>query len=224
MMEEFEYLINICDLHADPLRAKGMKAYMKDRAEYFGISSPLRKELIKTFKTEFKLSNDSKLWDLVELLWKDEHREMQYIALDILRPFTKKMNCEQIPILENMIVTKSWWDTVDSIAPNLVGLIFKANLPCRDQYVYKWIDSDNMWLQRSAIIFQLKYGKDTDVDLLLEAILKHDDSKEFFIRKAQGWALRQYSKIDPELVRQFIEANPQLSGLMKREALRLIGG
>ncbi|MFN8339834.1 MAG: DNA alkylation repair protein [Saprospiraceae bacterium] len=114
------------------------------------------------------------------------------------------------------------WDSVDGIAPHLVGAVFNKNKNEILHWIQKWMNSDNIWLQRSAIIFQLKYGKATDWDLLCTAILRHDASTEFFVRKAQGWALRQYSKYEPQLVLSFVQANPQLSGLTKREALRKI--
>ena len=219
---KYNAIITLCEKHKNPNYAIAMKAYMKNKFEFFGINSPLRKELVKAIKKEFTFTIDDALWPLIDNLWHAEQRELQYIALDILNPLASKMNADNLPALEKMIVTKSWWDTVDMIAPSLIGKVFLKDSSCRDSYVYKWMDSENIWLQRSAIIFQLKYGKNTDVDLLAEAILKNDLSKEFFVRKAQGWALRQYSKHNPVFVRQFVEANPQLSGLTQREALRAI--
>ena len=140
---------------------------------------------------------DESLWILIDKLWQAEQRELQYLALDILSPLASKFPEGHVTKLEKMIITKSWWDTVDMITRNLIGKIFLKNQTCRNSYVYKWMDSDNMWLQRSAIIFQLKYRQETDINLRSEAILKNDVSKEFFVRKAQGWALRQYSKYDP---------------------------
>ena len=139
-----------------------------------------------------------------------------------MTPLAKKMDCTNVPILEQLILTKSWWDTVDGLAPNIAGAIFKKDINCRNNYVYRWMESKNIWLQRSSVIFQLKYKKETDWDMLCEAILKHDTSSEFFVRKAQGWALRDYSSIQPQAVISFVEANPQLSGLTKKEALRKI--
>ncbi|MGB4839661.1 MAG: DNA alkylation repair protein [Saprospiraceae bacterium] len=221
-MELYNLINNLCLEHADSARASGMKAYMKNQFEFFGIPSSQRKLLVKDLKQQVMTLSDDRLWELVGVLWSNPHREMQYIALDIIRPMSKGMNCTHLPVLEKMIMTKSWWDTVDSIVPNIVGDIFRSDTNCRDQYVYKWMDSPNIWLKRASIIFQLRYQKETDWNLLCEAILRNDTSKEFFVRKGQGWALRQYSKYNPLAVRQFVEANPQLSGLTKMEALRKI--
>ena len=217
---KYNAITSLCEQNADLHRAAAMKAYMKNHFEFYGINSPLRKEMVKDIKKRFSFKNEDALWALVDKLWHSDQRELQYIALDILAPLASKLNKENIPTLEHMILTKSWWDTVDMIAPNLIGKIFMSDTASRDIYVYKWMDSDNIWLQRSAIIFQLKYGLKTNIDLLSEAILKNDVSKEFFVRKAQGWALRQYGKYNPSFVYDFVQANPQLSGLTQKEALR----
>lgn len=218
--EIYAFIISLCEKNADTNRAPAMKAYMKNQFEFYGINSPLRKELVKDIKKKFTFTNDDTFWMLIDELWKSDQRELQYIALDLLATLSSKLTKENIPALERMILTKSWWDTVDMITPNLIGKIFMNDNASRDNYVYKWMDSDNIWLQRSAIIFQLKYGMKTDIDLLYEAILKNDVSKEFFVRKAQGWALRQYGKYNPTFVYNFVQANPQLSGLTQKEALR----
>lgn len=219
-MDVYEYIKHLAPVYAEPERADGMKAYMKGQFEYYGISSPSRKLLLAELKKTYKPVLNEETWQLAGRLWEDPHREMQYVALEILRPLARKMDCSHMPILESMILTKSWWDTVDGVAPDLVGSIFSRDKACRDRYVYRWMEKPNIWLKRSAIIFQLRYGRNTDFDLLSEAILKNDTSAEFFVRKAQGWALRQYAKFEPIRVRQFVEANPQLSGLTKREALK----
>ncbi|MBK9733527.1 MAG: DNA alkylation repair protein [Saprospiraceae bacterium] len=221
-MDIFDFITSQCHIHANSINAKGMKAYMKGQFDYFGINAPLRKEIVKDIRKKYRLQYDETIWVLIDLLWNSDQREMQYIALDLLVPFAKKMTCKCLPILEQMIITKSWWDTVDNIAPNIVGVIFKNDHNCRNLYVAKWTESDNIWLQRSAILFQLKYRLETDQNLLMETILKQENSKSFFVRKAQGWALRQYSNFNPNFVSAFIEANPELSGLTKREAMRLI--
>lgn len=219
-MDLFEYINKLVPSYAEPERADAMKAYMKGQFEYYGISSPSRKLMMAEIKKAYKPGLNAETWHLVSRLWDDPHREMQYIALEILRPLAKKMDCSHISTLENMIMTKSWWDTVDGIAPDLVGSVFSRDKACRDRCVYRWMDDDNIWLKRSSIIFQLRYGKETDFDIMCEAILKNDLSKEFFVRKAQGWALRQYAKFEPGRVKQFVDANPQLSGLTKKEALK----
>lgn len=222
MMDWFEEINEQCSKLKDSIKAVGMKAYMKHQFEFLGISGPERKALVKAFKSGKKLFPDVKFWGFIDQLWQSPFREHQYIAIDVMTPLAKKMDCSHLPILESLILNKSWWDTVDGLAPNIVGEIFKKDHECRNQFVYKWMDSTNIWLQRSSIIFQLRYKKETDWDLLCQTILKNDTSKEFFVRKAQGWALRDFSSIDPHAVINFVEANPQLSGLTKKEALRKI--
>nr|HMU04795.1 DNA alkylation repair protein [Saprospiraceae bacterium] len=218
--ETYAFIISLCEQNADPHRAPAMKAYMKNHFAFYGINSPLRKEMVKDIKKKYTFKNDDLFWKLIDHLWQSDERELQYIALDLLASSASKLTKENIPTLEKMILIKSWWDTVDMIAPNLIGKIFIKDTTSRDNYIYNWIDSDNIWLQRSTIIFQLKYGMKTDIDLLSEAILKNDVSKEFFVRKAQGWALRQYGKYNPSFVYNFVQSNPQLSGLTQKEALR----
>ncbi|HMR87896.1 MAG TPA: DNA alkylation repair protein [Saprospiraceae bacterium] len=218
--EIYTFIISLCEKNADANRAPAMKAYMKNHFEFYGINSPLRKEMVKDIKKKYTFKNDDLFWKLIDHLWQSDERELQYIALDLLASSASKLTKENIPTLEKMILIKSWWDTVDMIAPNLIGKIFIKDTTSRDNYIYNWIDSDNIWLQRSTIIFQLKYGMKTDIDLLSEAILKNDMSKEFFVRKAQGWALRQYGKYNPSFVYNFVQSNPQLSGLTQKEALR----
>lgn len=221
-MDWFIEIENLSLPFANPDKAIGMKAYMKNQFEFLGISSPDRKILIKKFKEGKKIYPDEDFWKFILTLWGSPFREYQYMAIDLMAPLAGKMNCSHLPVLESLILSKSWWDTVDGLAPNIVGEIFRKDKKCRDFYVYKWMDSTNIWLQRSSIIFQLKYKLHTDWDLLCEAILRHDRSTEFFVRKAQGWALRDYSSIQPQAVRSFVENNPQLSGLTKKEALRKI--
>lgn len=218
----FQSIQEWCAQHANPTSASAMKAYMKNHFDFYGINAPSRKVFVSKLKKECSKSIIPTLPELSMWLWQDDHRECQYIALDLWAAYIKHYGPDILPTLETMILTKSWWDTVDGIAPALVGNILKRYPETRNAYIYKWAESSNLWLQRSAIIFQLKYGKDTDWDLLCETILLHDQSKEFFVRKAQGWALRQYSRYAPEKVHQFIDANPQLSGLTKKEALKLI--
>ena len=220
-MKPFDYVIQQCLIHANEKEAPLMKAYMKNKFDFFGIKAPFRKVIVKSLKDLYGLKiPDSSFWELIYELWANNHRECQYIAIDLLQPIAKKLTPDHLSILENMIKTKSWWDTVDVIAPALVGEILKKHPEYKIKYIYRWMNEKNVWLQRSSIIFQLKYGSSTDWDLLTESILKNDTSKEFFIRKAQGWALRQYSKYEPVKVKDFVEANPQLSNLTKKEALR----
>jgi 3-methyladenine DNA glycosylase AlkD len=206
----------------NPMRAQGMKAYMKDHFEFYGVGAQERKAIVSQVKKEFKINTREIAMPLMEKLWAHPMREMQYCAIDIMSNNAKKLITEDIPALEKAMITKSWWDTVDHIAPNFIGILWQNHPESREAYIEKWMNSENMWLNRAAIIHQLRYKKSVNIDYLAATILKHEHSKEFFIRKAQGWALREYSKVNPVWVSDFLEANPQLSGLTHREASKYL--
>jgi len=196
-----------------------MAKYMKDHFDYFGIQAPIRKEITRKFLKENPLPKGKELMIIAKKMWKLPQREYQYIAMDFLIRKSRYLEVEAIDFLVYLITTKSWWDSVDSIASNLVGTYFELYPQEKRSYTQKWIHSENMWLQRTAIIFQLKYKNNLDEDLLFEHILICAGSKEFFIQKAIGWALRQYAKTQPMAVKRFVENN-ELKSLSKREALK----
>jgi 3-methyladenine DNA glycosylase AlkD len=165
-------------------------------------------------------------WSLIEniahSLWKMDERECQFTAVDLLNRMKRNLGPDQLPLMEYLITTKSWWDTVDGVAGWLVGAILGKHPESIKPTTDSWMESGNIWLQRSCLLFQLNYKKDTDLDLLFGFIERLSDHKSFWIRKAIGWILREYSKTDPETVRHYVDAHPELSGLSKREALKVI--
>lgn len=207
--------------NANPGIASGQKAYMKNKFEFYGINAPLRKELQKPFLLKLHLPAKKDLGKIVKTLWELPQREFQMFAQELAGKYKKELVKEDIKLLQYMITHKSWWDTVDFIAAHLVGAYFKIYPELRQKITDKWLKSGNMWLQRSALLFQLKYKAEVDVDLLSINIKYLLGSKEFFINKAIGWALRQYSKTNPDWVRSFV-SNNNLHPLSRREALRLI--
>ena len=207
--------------HADPVRAVPMKKYMKDKFEYFGISSPDRKVIYREFFKSEGLPRINELDGIVKLLWKKPQREYQYFAMILLQKMEKKFDLGILQLYEYAITEKSWWDTVDFIASNLAGPLLERNRDEIPVITGKWMDSGNMWLQRTALLFQLKYKKETDKELLFSLCEKLSDRKEFFIRKAIGWALREYSKTSPGMVSEFI-FNTKLSPLSVKEGMRII--
>ena len=209
--------------NANSENAFKMKKYMKNKFEFFGINSPLRRDLCREFLRKENLPPFEIIKDVVIELWNKPERELQYFGMELLSKYSKQLKGDDYKLFEFMITTKSWWDSVDFIASNLVGTHFKLFPNLMKPISIEWADSDNMWLQRTAIIFQLKYKGDTDTELLFEFIKLHASSNEFFIRKAIGWALREYSKTNPKLVLEFVQKHDQqLSGLSKREALKII--
>jgi 3-methyladenine DNA glycosylase AlkD len=183
--------------------AKQMRKYMKEKFAFFGINTPKRKEIYKEHKNKYGLIPDSEKYDVVNWCLAAPQREFQYFAMELLGKRQKDVEPKIIDLYEYMIITKSWWDTVDFIAANLVGSYFKQYPENTNQMTAKWMHSDNIWLQRSCLLFQLKYKTNTDAKLLVSFIQPLLSSKEFFIRKAIGWALREYSKTNADFVIQF---------------------
>lgn len=200
--------------------SRPMEAYMKNQFLFLGIRATERKKLVADFLKENGMPVD--LLGLVVELFAEEEREFQYAAIDLLSRYGKKQASEAIEIYEQLVTTKSWWDTVDGLAGTIVSNHFKLYPDLIPIYNEAWINGDNIWLARTAIIFQLKYKEETNVELLFSNCEKWLDSKEFFIQKAIGWALRQYAKIDSEAVRVFVNSHT-LAPLSRREALKHIG-
>jgi 3-methyladenine DNA glycosylase AlkD len=205
--------------HADPSQAGAMSAYMRNQFPYLGIKSDKNGELQKQFFASHGLPALEELDIILRELWNLPEREFQYIAIGLLMKFEKKLPPEFISTMEYLITTKSWWDTVDTIAGHPLGVHFQRYPDVRDSALAVWRRSDNFWLRRSCILFQLGYKKDTDFELMKEIIRENLGSKEFFINKAIGWALRQHTRIDPDGVREFVAATP-LHPLSAREALK----
>jgi len=212
-------LIQLFEENANPVKGRQMRAYMKDQFDYLGIPSPLRRELTKKFFKEYGYPEPEQLEKIVEECWQMQYREYKYFAMELLLKMRKKAGHDAIHLYERLITDQSWWDTIDLIASSLVGYYFQQYPEERIDYIDKWIASGNIWLQRSSILFQLKYKSETDTRLLRSIILKLKDSKEFFVRKAIGWILREYSKTDPVFVVRFVQSH-ELSGLSQREALK----
>ncbi len=204
---------------ADPDNARPMKKYMRDKFIFCGIKTPLRRKLSKEFQKKEKRPHIQDLDYVVKAFWEMPEREFQYFACELVGEYKKEFTPELIDLLEYMVVNKSWWDTVDGIAKHLLGNYLEKFPHGKGEYVDRWLKSNNMWLQRSAILFQLGYKQDTDFELLQHVILQLKNKDEFFIQKAIGWALREYSKVKPDLVEEFI-ANHELSNLSQREGMK----
>lgn len=200
--------------------AAPMEAYMKNNFSFLGIKTTPRrtlfKEIWKHHKEEVKQNAREIAWEL----FSRKEREFHYCGIEILmKELKKKYQKEDIQLIEKMIVTHSWWDSVDTIAKYLLGnylVQFPEEIP---NVINRFSSSENMWLNRSAILFQLDYKAETDSGLLFFICEKHKDSKEFFIQKAIGWALRDYSRFNPKGVTEFA-TKTDLKPLSKREALR----
>ena len=219
-----EQLVDLADEQfrqaADSGKAKEMVAYMKDHFDFYGITSPERKEIMRDVLSTAPRPTEADLIELTRYAWVQPQREWQYLAVDIVRQFIKVCGPDMLAETESLITQKSWWDTVDAIASNIVGPLVKGDLDGR-LLMDEWLDSGNLWLARSALLHQLKYKNDVDAEWLFAACLQHAAHKDFFMRKAIGWSLRQLGRTSPDAVRKFVAENESvLSGLSKREALK----
>lgn len=222
MIEDFiETLIAEFQKNADTKIAIEQKAYMRDQFEYFGIKTPKRREIQKPFLVKQFLPEKREAIQIVKLLWKKPQRDFHYVAQELMLKYSQQIEKEDMAVFESMVTNQSWWDTVDFIATKLMGHYFKKYPEKRKYFVEKWLNSGNIWLQRSALLFQLKYKEELDTQLLSFTINRLLGSKEFFINKAIGWVLRDYSRVNAEWVIEYAHKTP-LSNLSKREALRLI--
>lgn len=220
-MEYSTALIRHFHEHARPDQAPAMKAYMKDQFEFLGIKSPVRTELLRPFFLPSRRPPFKDLPAVVQALWNQPEREFQYAAMELIYLYRKEFDLEIIELFKEMVLAKSWWDTIDFISPKLMGSWFKKYPLEIAHYIPHWNRSGNLWMERSTILFQLKYKKETDTDLLEACMVPHHGSKAFFHRKAIGWALREYSKTNPAWVLDYVQRH-ELSGLSSREALKVI--
>ncbi len=207
--------------YSDSYNAGRMSKYMLNKFEFFGIPSPLRKQLTSSFIAENGLLQPEQLEETVKLIWQMPQRELHYAIMEVASRKVFLNDPKRIGLYEFMITTNSWWDTVDFIASNLVGTWLLRNEEETRNITQQFMISGNMWLQRTALLFQLKYRAKTNHALLFNYILQLKDSKEFFIRKAIGWSLREFSKTDPGKVIEFTDST-DLSPLSRREALKII--
>jgi len=214
LIEKFEALRDTGD-------AAAMKSYMKGQFDYYGIKTPVRRDILGNHIRTYKLPANREFTAVIREAWEWKERELQYCAVEIFYKYLRKNDEVFIDLIEYMVLHKSWWDTVDGIASWLIGTTFKRHpdliVPC----TRKWMDSGNIWLQRSCLLFQLKYRDATDTGLLFGFINELAGDKSFWIRKAIGWVLREYSKTDPETVIGFVNSH-QLSNLSRKEALKVV--
>lgn len=197
------------------------KAYLRNQFDFYGLKTLKRREIQKPFLIKEFLPNKKGLKTLVNLLWEKPQIEYHYFAQELTFKYVKQLEKDDIKLFEYMVTHKSWWDTVDFIAVKLMGAYFKTFPEQKTKYINKWLKSNNIWLQRSALLFQLKYKEEIDSMLLSHSINSLLGSNEFFINKAIGWVLREYSRTNPSWVLNFVNKT-ELNTLSQREALRLI--
>ncbi|WP_042167000.1 DNA alkylation repair protein [Paenibacillus gorillae] len=221
MSEYIEALEQWLRKHANPEQAVPMQAYMRNQFPFLGLKSPERVELVKSFWKEHGVPKGEELLTAAVELWSLPEREFHYTALNLLDKRKKTAEISDIKVLGKLIVEHSWWDTVDILAAHSIGSLLRKYPELVSDYTERWIQSDNMWLRRTALLYQLRYKESTDTERLFRYMESCKHEEEFFIRKAIGWALREYAKSDEEAVVRYVQG-AGLSPLSVKEALKHI--
>ncbi len=209
---------------AVPSDAVPMAAYMKTDQPFFGVKKPARVPVYRAMKRDFAPPDREAYEAAVVALWREPEREMRYAAIEFATQHRGFVVPASMRLYEALIRDGAWWDLVDPIASHLVGGVWARWREETGPRMDRWIDDDDLWIRRTAIIGQLRHKADTDADRLFAYCLRRAHEREFFIRKAIGWALRQYAKTDPEVVTAFLVAHrDRLSGLSFREASKHLG-
>ncbi len=206
---------------ADPEAAAAMAAYLKTDMPFYGVKTPERKPIFKAMLARFPVRSRAEYTEGVLALWERPHREEKYLAIGLAGAYPQYITIGSVPLYKRMIVEGAWWDLVDGVAADLIGRVLLDDRDRASVILDRWIDDPDMWLRRTAIIAQLRHKSATDEERLFRYCLSSAGEKEFFIRKAIGWALREYAKSAPGAVRSFVLANREVwSGLTYREATK----
>ncbi|MGB2147143.1 MAG: DNA alkylation repair protein [Vibrio toranzoniae] len=200
-------------------KAPQMQAYMRHRFQFYGIQATQRREVLKPLFAKEQLPNIDDLPRIIRELWLLPEREFQMVAVDLLIKRKKQLPETFLAEVEWLIITKSWWDTVDLLASHIVAALHINHTAQTQDYISRWRVSDNIWLRRSALLYQLKFKQQTNESLLFEVIKENQADEEFFIQKAIGWALREFSKTNANSVESFIDQQ-NIQGLARREGLK----
>lgn len=209
---------------ADPDKAQQMAAYMKTDMPFYGVQKPGRTEVFRALKRDFVPANRDQYQALITTLWELPHREEKYLAQAVAGAFPAFIVPDSLPLYRRFIVEGAWWDFVDATATHLIRELVLRYPDETWPVVDRWIDHRNLWLRRAAILCQVGAKNRTDTDRMFRYCSSRAHETEFFIRKAVGWALRDYARTDPEAVAAFVADNrTSLSGLSYREATKHIG-
>ncbi|MER6068337.1 DNA alkylation repair protein [Streptomyces sp. NPDC001817] len=218
-----ERLTSVFAAAADPGRSGPMRAYMKDVAPFLGIPTPDRRTLSRTVLAGTPRPDEADCTAIALRCWALPEREYHYFAVDYLRRHAGRYSSGFLPVTRHLITTVPWWDTVDLLAVHVVGRLVVAD-PRLTADMDAWITDGDLWPVRTALLHQLARKEDTDTDRLFTYCLLQSGHPDFFVRKAIGWALREYAKTDPGAVRAFLaRERGRFAPLTVREALKNIG-
>ncbi|MEV5166141.1 DNA alkylation repair protein [Streptomyces werraensis] len=208
---------------ADPVAADAMRAYMKDVAPFLGLKTPVRRALSRTVEAGLPRPSEADCTAIALRCWELPEREYHYFAVDHLRRHVRRCSSGFLPVTRHLVTTVPWWDTVDLLAAHVVGALVAADATLTAE-MDRWSADDDMWLVRTALLHQLRYKERTDTGRLFGYCLRQSGHPDFFVRKAIGWALREYAKTDPDAVRDFVaREGDRFAPLSVREALKNIG-
>jgi 3-methyladenine DNA glycosylase AlkD len=206
----------------DADRAAPMEAYLRHRYRFLGIAAPERVALVRAALAGTARPTAAEVLDAADVLWRRDEREYQLVAAGLLHRWVAILPSSALSRVEVLLTTRSWWDTVDELAIHVVGGLVRTD-PGLVAVMDRWIDAEDIWLARTAILHQHRWKAATDQNRLFRYCLRRAPDTEFFLRKAIGWALREHSRTDPDAVRRFVTAHhDELSGLTRREALKRI--
>lgn len=206
--------------HSTTEKAPQMKAYMKNKFEFLGLSRPERDLIQKDLFSKFVIKDETILESAVRQLWALPHREYHYLAMDLMVKNNKFIPSLNFDFFNFLVENNSWWDSVDTICSKVIGPYYLFHTGKYKKDLEQWWKSNDFWKRRACIIFQLNYKEKTDLKFLESRILENNTSSEFFLQKAIGWALRQYTRTDSQWVIDFVSKH-ELKPLSKREAIRL---
>lgn len=197
-----------------------MRSYLLGQFPFLGIPTPQRRALLKPILAEAKpWINEAFMQRVSRAFWNLPEREYHHAAITLLDGFPSKLSPVSLPLLRELIQTKPWWDTVDTLSRHCVAQLV-LRYPALRAEMDAWSEDENRWIRRCAIVHQILYKEKSDVERLFEYCTANAGDPDFFIRKAIGWALRQYAYTDARAVVEFVESHPELSNLSKREALK----
>ena len=217
-----EYIKNELKRNGDLQKAPQMQAYMKTDQPFYGVQSKLRKQIFRDAIKKYPITSREEWGTVIIELWIGTHREEMYQALEVAECYKNYHDESAWALFETLLRSATNWDTVDWLSSNLIGqLVYKYGH--FEKQLVEWSDDKNFWVRRATLLAHLKHKEKTNIKLLSHTILKLAHEKEFFIRKAIGWVLRQYSYTDASWVAKFVDKyEDKISGLSKREALKAL--
>ncbi|NQU05042.1 MAG: DNA alkylation repair protein [Calditrichaeota bacterium] len=208
---------------ANPEEAPAMQSYVKSELLFYGVKSPARKEIYKILFNKHGIADSTEYERIIRELWDAGYHEERYAAISFAVRYKKFHTLEALQLYRMMIISGAWWDLVDGIACDLINPLLKKFQHEMKERLKQWIKDDDIWIRRTAILSQLRFKSDTDHKMLFDFCKQCLHEKSFWIRKAIGWALREYSKSEPDRVRMFVDENREaMSGLSLKEASKYI--